>query len=92
MTTATLVKKASRLDLRMTDEQKRQIEAAAAASGSSVSQWSLDRLLRSARREIAEQESTVLSAQAFDEFCRLLDGPADPVFARFAARKTIWEA
>ena len=92
MATAVLDRKTSRIDLRMTDEQKRQIERAAALCGTSVSQWSIDRLLDSARTDIANARKTTLSDQAFDEFARLLDEPVDPAFEAFAKRKTPWEA
>ena len=92
MSTATPERKTSRIDLRMTDEQKRQIESAAALCGTSVSQWSIDRLLDSARSDIARARTTALSSQAFDEFVRQLTEPVDPTFEAFAKRKSIWEA
>ncbi len=91
MTTAVLEKKASRIDLRMTEEQKRQIETAAQISGMSVSQWSMDRLMESSRDVIAQQKVTRLAQEAFDEFARLLDEPTSPDFARFMGEKTRWE-
>lgn len=92
MATTAAARKTSRLDLRMGAEQKRQIEAAAGISGMSVSQWSVSRLLESARRDIAEQGAMRLSAEAFDEFARLLDEPADPVFEAFSEGSTRWDA
>lgn len=91
MTTQLLEKKSSRLDLRMSDEQKRQIEEAAYINGMSVSQWSMARLMESARKDIAEQASMRLSAEAFDEFARMLDGPADPAFSELAEGSTRWD-
>lgn len=92
MPTATLERKTRRIDLRMTDEQKRQIESAAALCGTSVSQWSIDRLLDSARSDIAKARTTSLSSEAFDEFVHRLTEPIDPTFKAFAERKSIWEA
>lgn len=92
MPTAVLERKTSRIDLRMTDEQKRQIESAAALCGMNVSQWSIDRLLDSARNDIAKARTTSLSNEAFDEFARQLTEPVDPTFKAFAERKSIWEA
>ena len=91
MAEAVLERKASRLDLRMTDDQKRQIEAAARIDGTSVSQWSVMHLVESARRTIADQSAMRLSAEAFDRFAALLDAPADPAFAEFAQGRTRWE-
>lgn len=85
-------RKTSRIDLRMGAEQKRQIEAAAWLSGMSVSQWSISRLVESARRDIAEQEAIRLSEEAFDEFASLLDEPADPAFEEFSRGATRWDA
>lgn len=83
--------KSSRLDLRMTDSEKRQIEAAARINGTSVSQWSLNRLMESARREIAEQGLMRLSAESFDEFARLLDEASEPRFEAFKSGGTRWD-
>ncbi len=84
-------KKSSRLDLRMTDDQKRQIETAASINGVSVSQWSIARLMESARRDIADQAAMRLSAEAFDEFARLLEEPVNSAFASFSNESTRWE-
>ena len=91
MATATMGGKDARLDLRMNAEQKETIGRAAAASGMSVSQWSLDRLMASARADLLEEGAVRMSARAFDAFARLLDEPASPEFEAFAAGKTIWE-
>ena len=69
-------KKSSRLDLRMTEDQRNQIDMAARINGMSVSQWSLNQLMESARRDIFEQGLVRLSADAFDRFAALLDAEA----------------
>ena len=84
-------RKTSRIDLRMTDEQKRQIEAAANISGVSTAQWSISRLMESARREIAEQGALRVSEEAFDALARALEAPQDPAFASFAGGVTRWD-
>ncbi len=91
MATATM-SKSSRLDLRMTDEQKRCIETAAGMSGMSVSQWSLSKLMESARKDIADQHAMRLSADSFDAFARLIEEPADPKFDEFKKGSTRWDA
>lgn len=91
MATATMGK-TSRLDLRMTAEQKRCIETAAGMSGMSVSQWSLGKLMESARKDMAEQHAMTLSAESFDTFARLLDEPANPAFEAFKKGATRWDA
>lgn len=91
MATTTLGPKTSRIDIRMSDEQKRQIEEAAALNGLSVSQWSLGQLLASAREQIIASNVVHLSTEAFDEFARLLDEPVDPTFAALLSEEPAWE-
>lgn len=91
MAGAVLERKSARLDLRMTEDDKAQIETAAHIDGVSVSQWSIAHLVENARRTISEQAVIKLSAEAFDEFARLLDEPRDPAFDRFAKGTTRWE-
>lgn len=93
MTTATLEKerRTSRIDLRMTDRQKSQIEDAARISGVSVSQWAIDRLLSCARKDIAEDRLVGLPAEAFDQFVNALEQPTNEQFASFSSERTRWE-
>lgn len=83
-------RKTGRLDLRMTEEQRRQIDAAADINGMSVSQWSISRLMESARRDIAEQGLMRLSAESFDKFAQLLEEPPSPEFEALRSRETRW--
>lgn len=89
---ATLERRSARLDLRMTESDKAQIEAAARIDGVTVSQWSISHLVENARKAIAEQATIRLALESFDEFARLLDAPRDSVFDEFAKGKTRWEA
>ena len=91
MTDVVLERKTSRLDLRMTDSQKLQIEAAAQIDGVSVSQWSIAHLIESARNTIASQSIMRLSSESFDRFAQLLDEPVSPDFASFAQGTTRWD-
>lgn len=52
MATITSHKKSARLDLRMTAEQKEEVELAASLSGISLSQWSLESLLATRARSL----------------------------------------
>lgn len=92
MATIALGPKSARIDLRMNAEQKETIGRAAAASGMSVSQWALDRLMSSARSDLLEAQTLRMDAQAFDAFVRLLEEPQAPEFSSFVQEKTIWEA
>lgn len=91
MKTATAEKKTGRLDLRMTEEQRREIDQAASINGMSVSQWSLKCLMDSARKEISEQGLMRLSAESFDAFAALLESESSATFERFRQETTRWE-
>ena len=92
MATVADAPKTSRLDLRLTDEEKRQIERAAALSGISMSQWSISCLLDRARELILESRSIHLSDEAFDKFSQMLDEPMPTSFAAFLDEEAMsWE-
>ena len=91
MATTALGRRDARIDLRLSSEQKETIGRAASASGMSISQWALDRLMSSARSDLREAQELRLSAQSFDEFARLLEEPATKRFTDFLLEKTIWE-
>lgn len=82
--------KTSRMDIRMTADQRRQIERAAQLSGESISQWSLSTLIAHAQEVIAGSQAVAMTVESFDTFARLLDEPQDPTFATFAAGSTRW--
>lgn len=91
MATLGSVKKNARIDLRMTSEQKSEMELAAGLSGITMSQWALENLLACARETIARSNRTIMSAEDFDAFVEALDKPMNPTLAEFASRKTMWE-
>lgn len=61
---ATVAKKNSRFDMRLTQEQRSEVERAAAIKGKTLTQWALDNLMESARRDIEEESTTRLSLDA----------------------------
>ena len=91
MATISTSKKDARIDLRMTSEQKEEVELAASLSGISLSQWSLENLLASAREVIARSNHTVMSPADFDAFSEALDRPMNPKLERFVSQRSIWE-
>ena len=91
MATTAMGGKSSRLDLRMSDDQKSTINKAAELCGMSLSQWSLDRLMRSARNDILDASTMRLSTEAFDRFVNELEQPRNRDFDEFLKEKTIWE-
>lgn len=88
---ATITKqKTSRLDIRLTDEQRRLIERAAAVTGSTLTQWTARHLLESARRDIEDATTLRLESQAFDAFLEALDEPAPQAADDLMARDPQW--
>lgn len=90
MTTATLGK-SSRMDVRLTQEQRNQIEKAAALQGMTLTQWAVSHLLDCAQRDIDQATTTRLSAGEFDAFLALLDRPMPEATQHLLAEKPIWE-
>ena len=91
MATMAMGPRDARLDLRMNSEQKETIARAANASGMSISQWALDRLMSSARSDLLDASTLVMQERQFDEFVRLLEEPVSPVFESFVNEATIWD-
>ena len=67
--------RSSRLNMRLTPEQRQPIDMAASLKGSSITQWAIDHLVTDARRDIEEETVTRLPSKAFDEFLKALDKP-----------------
>lgn len=67
--------RSSRLNMRLTSEQRQTIDMAASLKGSSITQWAIDHLVTDARRDIEEETVTRLPSKAFDEFLKALDKP-----------------
>ena len=67
--------RSSRLNMRLTPEQRQTIDMAASLKGSSIAQWAIDHLVTDARRDIEEETVTRLPSKAFDEFLKALDKP-----------------
>lgn len=71
--------KSDRLELRLTSEQKSEIEQAAALSGRTVTDFSVTVLTREAEEVIRLQRELHLSKKSWDAFNEILDRPAQPV-------------
>lgn len=91
MATITNASKTSRLDMRMSDEQRLEIERAASIKGMSLTQWALQNLLAAARRDIQEETVTRLSMSAFDQFKAALDAGMPPEATALLDQKPVWE-
>lgn len=76
MSTAT---KNDRLELRLTTEQKREIERAAIVSGRSVTEFSVPLLVDQAQEVLRQERELNMSMEAWEEFNAILDEPAKPL-------------
>jgi uncharacterized protein (DUF1778 family) len=71
--------KSDRIELRLTSEQKSEIEQAAALSGRSVTDFSVSLLVREAGEVIRVERDLRMSKKSWDAFNEILDRPAMPV-------------
>lgn len=88
---AAVAEKQYRMDLRLTKPQRLSYERAASLRGQSLTQWATSHLDASAKRDIDEATSTVLSAEAFDAFCEMLESPMPVAAQALLSRKAVWE-
>lgn len=65
----------AKLDLRLTPEAKRKLQAAASASRRSVSEFVLESALVRAEEELADRTRFGLDAERWKEFLAALDAP-----------------
>ncbi len=78
MTTAT---ESARINLRTSPEAKALIERAAAIMGSTVSGFMLQNAYEAATRVVADNETIVLSREAFEAFISACEKPPEPTQA-----------
>jgi uncharacterized protein (DUF1778 family) len=65
----------SRINLRTSPEAKAMIERAAALMGTSVSAFMLQHAYEAARRVVADNDTLLLSQQAFEAFVEQMENP-----------------
>ena len=82
--------KTSRLDIRLTEEQRDLIERAAALTGSTLTQWTAQHLLEAARLDIEKETTLRLDAQSFEAFIRALEEPAPDAARELMSRDPQW--
>ena len=84
MTTATLEDRparsaeSARINLRTSPEAKALIERAAALMGTTVSGFMLQNAYEAARRVVNDNDTLVLSQQAFEAFIAACENPSEP--------------
>ncbi len=70
--------KTNRIDIRLTDEDKKLIEKAASCSRQSVSSYIISVIVKQAELDLKEYETITLSNQDRDFVLSLLDNPCEP--------------
>lgn len=83
--------KGCRLDMRLTSEQRSEIERAASIRGKTLTQWALDHLLEAARYDVERETTTRLSNEAFDRFVAALDEPMPAAAQALMDERAVWE-
>ncbi|HEY4267822.1 MAG TPA: DUF1778 domain-containing protein [Galbitalea sp.] len=71
--------KTDRLEIRLTPDQKNEIERAAAISGRSVSDFSTSVLIKEAEEVIRFERDLAMSKEAWEAFSAIVDRPAKPL-------------
>lgn len=92
-TTTPRVVKSSRLELRITPEQKNLLEEAAAAGARSVTDFVLESASAAAHDVLADRSRFVLSPEKWSELSAAMDRPARimPDLATFLAEPSVLE-
>lgn len=78
MPAATPTTESARINLRTSPEAKALIERAASLMGTTVSGFMLQNAYEAARRVVADNDTLVLSQQAFDAFIAACENPSEP--------------
>ena len=91
LTTETKKTKQSRLDLRVSPEQKELLERAASLRGLSVSSYLLSNSIEAATKDIESHEKLVLNDNDRDLFLSLMENPPEPNKALKSAMRRFQE-
>ena len=83
--------KETRVELRVTQEQKSLLEKAASLKGLSLSAYMLSHTLAVAREDIAAHEKLVLSERDWELFVSMVENPPEPSSALTEAIKKFRE-
>ena len=81
MSSVTSAIQSARINLRTTPQAKATIERAATMMGATVSGFVLQNAYEAARRVVADDDSLILSQQAFQSFVAACEEPASPTAA-----------
>ena len=78
MSAANHAPESARINLRTSPEAKALIERAAALMGTTVSGFMLQNAYEAARRVVADNDTLILSQEAFDAFVAACEKPSEP--------------
>lgn len=78
------------MDLRMTEEERAQLERAAQLKGQTLTGWSLGHLLEDSRRDIEEATALVLDDSSFDKFLDALERPMPAALLDLLSEEPKW--
>jgi uncharacterized protein (DUF1778 family) len=81
MSTTTQNPDSARINLRTSLEAKALIERAATLMGTTVSSFMLQNAYEAAQRIVSDNDTLILSQQAFDHFIATCEAPAEPTDA-----------
>lgn len=81
MPATTTPTESARINLRTSPEAKALIERAAAMMGSTVSSFMLQNAYEAARRIVADNDTLMLSQEAFEAFVATCENPPEPTAA-----------
>jgi uncharacterized protein (DUF1778 family) len=86
--------RSERVDLRMTQDAKRTLQRAAAASNKTLTEFLLDSGLRMAFETLADRRVFQLDKKRWDAFAAALARPPadNPQLRKLLARKPLWES
>lgn len=80
----------ARIDMRLTEHEKQLIEQASAATGSRLTAWCVENLVKDAKRDLYITDIIRLSDEAFNQFVEHLDEPLTEKQKQFLAYQPEW--
>lgn len=91
MSTVTAPTRDSRLDLRMTSDNRALISEAAQLSGTTLTDYVVSAALRAARVDVLQDRVLRLDPAAWDDFLAALDEPDSEAMSVLRRRVTRWD-
>ena len=83
-------RRTARIDMRLTEQEKQLIEQASAATGSRLTTWCVENLIKDAKRDLYITDIIRLSDEGFNQFVEHLDKPLTEKQKQFLAYQPEW--